>query len=241
MPQKANIRQQKSWESYVTNVRKNVIPAVNKLVVTAGIATDMQKEINALNLDFKIITDRDSENFRQFEVRKQILDSQIQGVIAEQYGLQFKNGDFNIVARPGISDDIYAKDIYPKEDISLGLHPAIIVAGIAAVTLLINSSEQTSQLEHKAKIEQVRLQKKMIEVDKAVLQLGGDPVDIWKGWKKEYFTALREIPASEPARGLIDMLLGKEGTKTALLALGGLGGLYLALKFFSRKSSGIEF
>jgi len=223
--------QTQQWAKYKNRVRMKTIPMVKAVIQLGYIALDAQKTIFDLTGSLPdIVTTRDESILNSLGYRSSILNRQISNVALQKYALQFRDGDINIV-----SWKQEEKDVYPRDEINMGIAPFVIIAGIAAFTLLVAGDQASDRLEQKAKIEALRLQKKLLEADQYMITQPAPVRASWTKWKSQAAAkakeALKNLPVS---KSFLEKFLGK-GPVMALV-IGGviIAGLLIAPPKFRR-------
>lgn len=215
------------WERYRNSFDRKTKPVVDGLLSLGGIAIDAQREIEEITGKApNIITQDQLKTLATIEYRAQILNRQINGVLTHKYAVQFDDeNQLNIVGATAAEGDIY-----PSEDMSLGLAPIIIAAGIFAVTLLMSGDAANDALEKKAKIEALKLQQRMLQADKEMMFLPESQRKQWEDWKKKAASAAKiaasQIPDSE---SWLDKFFGRKSTTILTAGAVGIAALYFLL------------
>jgi hypothetical protein len=125
--------------------------------------------------------------------------------------------------------------VYPSDEINLGLAPIIIVAGIAAVTLLLAGDQVKKGLEEKTKIEALRLQQKILAADKEMINKSDAVRKQWESWRKDAAQTIKNVATSIPGtEGLAEKLLGTKGASILVAGLVGIAALYFLIPSFRR-------
>lgn len=225
------------WLRYQNRVKEitRIITNVGKL---GGIATQMEIELNNITGKFiSIWTNNNKIELDDLVSRIEILNQQIAGVYLKKYAVKFVNDDINIVALnvAGNLEEIQ-KDTYPidNNNLNFGIAPIIVVAGIAAVTLLIGGDQAADRLESKAKIEAIRLQKKMVKANLEMAKAPEPQQKLWSKWMgKAAKMAEQAAKGSKPDVSFLDMLKQKGSTALVLVLMAAAG--VLAYSKFGKK------
>jgi hypothetical protein len=199
---------------------------VQGLVMLAQIANDAQNLANSLGVQLTIVTEADARLINEIGRRAEIIDRQITGVLLQKYGVQIDDsGGLNIVAATAPESDVF-----PNDEINLGIAPIIIVAAIAAVTLLISGDQVEEMLEKKAKIAALKLQQKMIEADRQMMSQPTEKRQQWERWKKnaaeQVSNVAKDIPGSQ---GWLQKFVGNKGTSILVAGIVGIAAVYFLL------------
>lgn len=212
--------QAQQWARYKNKVRIKTIPTVKAAIQLGYIALDAQKKIYELTSSLPdIVTTQDESILNSLGLRSEILNRQISKVALQKYGVQFVEGDINIV-----SWTQNEKDQYPSDEIQMGIAPFIIVAGIAAFTLLVAGDQAADRLETKAKLEAVRLQKKMLAADKYMITQPAPVRASWTKWKDQAAIKTKEaLKNLSVDKSFMEKFLGKGPTMGLII-----GGLVIA-------------
>ncbi len=208
--------QSEKWGRFKNRVRKSTIPKVKAVIIIAQLATDAQKEVERLTGSIPdIVTTEDEYRVGQMGHRAQILERLVHGVILHKYQLNFLAGNLNIV-----SNEQNEKDVFPLDTIKFGLHPVIVVAGIAAFTLLIAGDQATDRLEHAARLQAVKLQRDMVKADRFMAQQPKPIRDQWTRWKKSAAERAKKAAKAIGAdKSWLEKFIGSKGTMAIVIAL----------------------
>jgi hypothetical protein len=220
------------WEAYQHRFIGRTSPLVKSLVLLAQLAESAQNEIKSITGKIINIIDADqAAAINEIGRRAQILDNQITGVLLQKYAIQLDNdGKLNIVA-PSAPEG----DIYPRTDMSLGIAPIIIAAGIMAITLLIGADEANDALEKKARIEAIKLQQKMLDADREMMSLPDNQRKQWEQWKTHAAETAKNAVANIPgSSGWIEKFLGKKGSSILVAGLVAVAAAYFLIPTLRR-------
>lgn len=214
------------WVTFKTRFDGQTKPMVQGLVLLGQIANDAQNLADSLGVKLSIVTKQDADIINEIGRRAAIIDRQITGVLLQKYGVQIDDsGALNIVAASAPESDVF-----PNDEINLGIAPIIIVAAIAAVTLLIAGDQAEDMLEKKAKIEALKLQQKMIEADRQMMNKPPEVRQQWERWKKtaaeHVKTVAKDLPGSQ---GWLQKFIGNKGTSIFVAGIVGIAALYFLL------------
>jgi len=214
------------WIGFRTRFEGRTKPMVQGLVMLAQIANDAQNLANSLGVQLTIVTEADARLINEIGRRAEIIDRQITGVLLQKYGVQIDDsGGLNIVAATAPESDVF-----PNDEINLGIAPIIIVAAIAAVTLLISGDQVEEMLEKKAKIAALKLQQKMIEADRQMMSQPTEKRQQWERWKKnaaeQVSNVAKDIPGSQ---GWLQKFVGNKGTSILVAGIVGIAAVYFLL------------
>ena len=221
------IEESARWTKYKTRFIGKTKPMVQSLIVFAELANSAENEIESITgVRPEIIDDEATSRVSEIGRRAQILDNQITGVLLQKYGVQFDNsGALNIVGSSAPEEDIY-----PTEELSLGFAPIIIVAGIAAVTLLIAGDQAEDRLEKAAQIEAIKLQQKMLEADRQMMNKPEAQRRQWESWKKTAsVTAQKAAKNISGSSSWLEKFVGSKGTSILVAGIVGVAALYFLL------------
>jgi type II secretory pathway pseudopilin PulG len=227
-----NEQESRRWITYRTRFEAKTKPMVQALVLLGKMADAAQNEIQAITgTNPHIVTQEAAATINEVGRRAQILDNQITGVLMQKYGVQFDDaGNMNIVGQTADENDIY-----PTDELSLGFAPIIIIAGIAAVTLLIAGDQAEDRLEQKAKIEALKLQQRMLEADRQMMTKPEPQRAQWERWKKtaseHASTVAKSIPGSQ---GWLSKFIGSKGTSIIIAGIVGIAAVYFLVPKFRR-------
>lgn len=204
---------------------------VRALVLLARYANDAQNEITRLTGSIPdIVTTSDERIINEIGRRGELLSDYIEGVYLKRYAVRFADGDLDIVS----FNQEHTALAYPTDEIQIdgfGIAPIIVVAGIAAVTLLIAGDQAADRLEQQTKLEALKIQNKMIDADRYMATQPEPIRKQWGEWKESAATR-----AKEAAKNLrentpwIERFLGKKGTAGLFVGLFALGGIAIALR-----------
>ena len=214
--------QSKQWAAFKARVQKRTMPRATALVIARGVARDAESMAERLTgRQVLIVTPDDDQAISEIARRATLLDKYIAKAELKDYGVQFRNGDLNIVAFE--DNEATRADVYPLDSLAgFGLAPIVIVAGIAALTLLIAGDQAADRLEKEAEIEATRLQKRALDLDAQMMRQPAEVRDQWDRWKKQsHDRAIEKAKQAGANVPLLDKLIGKGG-KTSLI-----GGLLL--------------
>ena len=215
------------WMRFKTRFDAKTKPMVQGLVLLARLADRAQNFINETTGASVVLVDQNNAaNINELGRRAEIIERQITGVLLQKYGVQFDDtGAINIVAASAPESDIY-----PRDEISLGIAPIIIVAGIAAVTLLIAGDQVEDMLEKKAKIEALKLQAKMLEADRQMMSKAPEVRQQWERWKKNAAETVAKVAEDMPgSKGWLERFLGGKSTSILVAGVVGVAALYFLL------------
>jgi len=215
------------WENYQTRFIGVTSPLVKSLVALAQIAENAQAEFAKITGQQIVIVDsQTADTINEIGRRAKILDNQINGVLLQKYAIQIDgDGNLNIVA-PSAPET----DIYPRDNMSLGLAPIIIAAGIMAVTLLIAADQANDALEKKSKIEALKLQKAMIDADRQMMSRPENERRQWEQWKKNAAETAKTVAANIPGSlPWLDKFIGKRGTSILVAGIIAVAAAYLLI------------
>lgn len=220
------------WEGYKNRFVLKTSPLVKALVVLAQLGESAQNEIKRITGNGVNIVDTETAGvINEIGRRAQILDNQITGVLLQKYAIQIDgNNNLNIVA-PSAPEG----DIYPRENMALGLAPIIIAAGIMAITLLIAADDANDALEKKAGIEALKLQQKMLEADRQMMTRPENERKQWENWKKSAADtaqkAASRIPGSSP---WLEKFIGRKGSSILIAGLVAVAAAYFLIPTLRR-------
>jgi hypothetical protein len=214
------------WMRYNNRI-KTLTWTIHGVTTLGEIAESAQRAFKEITGEtFTIITDKDRLIIEGLDQRIRILLNQISGVYLKDYGVKFVDGDINIVAlRIANNTEKIQRDTYPMDNnLNLGLAPIIIVAGIAAVTILIAGDQATDRLEQKAKIEAIRLQRAMVKADLKMATAPEPQRKQWSEWKKSAAkVAEKAAKDSKVELSFLDMMKQKGSTALILVLLAAAG------------------
>jgi len=215
------------WVTYKTRFIGKTKPMVQALVVFGEIANAAQNEIERITGQRpNIVTEQQAQRINEIGRRASILDNQITGVLLQKYGVAIDDdGTLNIVAAAAPEGDIY-----PRDEMALGIAPIIIAVGIAAVTLLIAGDQAEDRLEKQAQIEATRLQQKMLAADLEMMKQPSEKRTQWEQWKKQAATRAKEAAKAIPgSTGWIQKFLGNKGTSILVAGVIGIAAAYFLI------------
>jgi hypothetical protein len=184
------------------------------------------------------IDNDDVSVLKDIQARAALMNRLADKVLLKTYAVSFQNGTLDIVAPPGIDKEAVMDDIYPAEGLQLGIAPIIVVAGIAAVTLLIAGDQAADRLETQAKVEALKLQRQMVETDQAMATADPAVKASYEKWKAQnaamFGKAMANLSADSKSTGWVERFLGSGPTMALIIGALLLGGAVA----FSKKKGG---
>jgi hypothetical protein len=213
------------WTKYRVQFQAITRPKVQALVFLAKVANAAQNEIQAITgTPQSIIDEASAKRINLLGHYSQILENQITGVALKKYGIKIDdNGEIGIFA-----DAAPEGDIFPSFS-GLGF-PFLIVAGIAAVTLLASGFITLKIIEARAKDETTRLMAKMTEADREMMNKPKEEREQWERWKKNAAKQAADAAKNIPGvNGLLERFIGTKGTSIAIGGLLGIAALYFLI------------
>ena len=229
--------EQKRWSLFYDRLDRVTLRLTKGAQSLGSIAIQMRSFVESLKVSVPSpINDSDLSVLNDIQRREAILQRLLAKLWSKEYCLTFANGTLDIVAQPGASAESVQADIYPVAGMELGIAPAIIIAAIAGITLLIAGDQAADRLEKEAKLEAIRLQKQMILTDQAMAS--ADPstkasYDKWKSQNAASFNkAVSDLVTSDSReKGFIEKFLGSGPTMALIIGALAIGG---ALMFYKR-------
>lgn len=229
--------EQRRWSLFYDRLDRVTLRLTKGTQSLGSIAIQMRSFVESLKVSVPSpINDSDLSVLNDIQRREAILQRLLAKLWSKEYCLTFANGTLDIVAQPGASAESVQADIYPEAGMELGIAPAIIIAAIAGITLLIAGDQAADRLEKEAKLEALRLQKQMIITDQAMA--AADPAakasyDKWKTQNAGSFSkAVNDLVTSDSReKGFIEKFLGSGPTMALIIGALAIGG---ALMFYKR-------
>jgi hypothetical protein len=230
--------EQRRWATFYNRLDRTTLRLTKGAQSLGSIAIQMKAFIESLNVTAPSpITDTDLSVLNDIQRREAIIQRLIAKLWTKEYCLSFANGTLDIVAKPGASAEMVQADIYPAAGMELGIAPAIIIAAIAGITLLIAGDQAADRLEKEAKLEAIRLQKQMLLTDQAMASADPAVKASYEKWKTQNASSFNKavsdlVTSDSREKGFIEKFLGSGPTMA--LIIGGLvvGG---ALAFYKRR------
>lgn len=208
------------WIAFRSRFDHRTSPMVKALVTLANLADEAQNITGTTIIDAET-----AKRVNDIGYRARIMSSQIDGVLLKNYFVQIDDtGALNIVANQ--ADEA---DIYPTEE-NLGIAPILIGIGIAVVTLLIAGDQHQRALEKEAKVEAIKLQRKMVEADLEMMSAPAEKRKQWESWKKT--TAKNADVVAKRLNGnksWMQRFVGERATSMLVAAAIGVAALYILL------------
>jgi len=225
------------WDTFFNQIIKRTFPTAHGCLGLGEGAVKLRVFLtDVLKADVPYpIDNADVVVLKDIQNRVVLLNRLIDKVLLKQYAVSFAKGTLDIVALPGTDPESVQGDIYPEEG-ALGIAPIIVVAAIAAITLLVAGDQAADRLENQAKVEALKLQQQMIKTDQAMATASPDAKSSYDKWKKQnassFGKAMDKLSGDAKSPGWIERFLGS--TPTMALVVGALliGG---ALAFSKRK------
>lgn len=220
--------QSRQWEKFQARIDGRTVPIAKGLILLARFGNDAQNEITRLTGGIPpIVTTDDERIVNEIGRRGQILERLVRGALLRNYGVRFIDGDLDIVSQT----EPNGADIYPAEGVNLGIAPIIVVAGIVAFTLLIAGDQAADRLESEAKIEALRLQKRMVDADR---EMARQPPEVRRQWSKWKDSAANQAAAAMGSirgeKGWLETFIGSRGTMGLIAGGLALAGLAMVLR-----------
>jgi hypothetical protein len=218
------------WEAFFRRATKSTLPRTKGCLLLGELAAKLRMLLES-NLKLKgipwPIDNQDVAILKDIQNRANIMNRLIEKVLLKTYAVSFQNGRLDIVAMPGTDKEAVMDDIYPAESEQLGIAPIIIVAAIAAVTLLIAGDQAADRLETQAKVEALKLQQKMVETDQAMAGAPPDAKATYDKWKQQNAASLGKAmnnlgEAKSP--GWVERFLGSGPTMALVIGALLIGG-----------------
>lgn len=228
--------EQKRWSDFYNRLDRVTLRLTKGAQSLGTIAIQMRSFVESLKVAAPSpINDSDLSVLNDIQRREAILQRLLAKLWSKEYCLTFANGTLDIVAQPGASAESVQADIYPAAGMELGIAPAIIIAAIAGITLLIAGDQAADRLEKEAKLEALRLQKQMILTDQAMA--AADPAakasyDKWKGQNAASFSkAVNDLVTSDSReKGFVEKFLGSGPTMALIIGALAIGGALMFAK-----------
>lgn len=228
--------EQKKWSDFYNRLDRVTLRLTRGAQSLGSIAIQMRSLVESLKVAAPSpINDSDLVVLNDIQRREAILQRLLAKLWSKEYCLTFANGTLDIVAQPGASAESVQADIYPAAGMELGIAPAIIIAAIAGITLLIAGDQAADRLEKEAKLEALRLQKQMILTDQAMA--AADPAakasyDKWKGQNAVSFSkAVNDLVTSDSReKGFVEKFLGSGPTMALIIGALAIGGALIFAK-----------
>jgi hypothetical protein len=229
--------ERKRWSVFYDRLDRVTLRLTKGAQSLGSIAIQMRSFVESLKVSVPSpINDSDLSVLNDIQRREAILQRLLAKLWSKEYCLTFANGTLDIVAQPGASAESVQADVYPAAGMELGIAPAIIIAAIAGITLLIAGDQAADRLEKEAKLEAIRLQKQMLSTDQAMAT--ADPAakasyDKWKSQNAASFNkAVSDLVTSDSReKGFIEKFLGSGPTMALIIGALAIGG---ALMFYRR-------
>ena len=229
--------EQKRWSLFYDRLDRVTLRLTKGAQSLGSIAIQMRSLVESLKVSVPSpISDSDLSVLNDIQRREAILQRLLAKLWSKEYCLTFANGTLDIVAQPGASAESVQADIYPAAGMELGIAPAIIIAAIAGITLLIAGDQAADRLEKEAKLEAIRLQKQMLATDQAMAT--ADPAakasyDKWKSQNAASFNkAVSDLVTSDSReKGFVEKFLGSGPTMALIIGALAIGG---AIMFYKR-------
>jgi hypothetical protein len=220
------------WESYQRRFVAKTSPMIQGLVLLAQFAEGAQREIEQITGKRPVIIDADqAATINEIGRRAQILDNQITGVLLQKYAIQIDNGGHLNIVAPSAPET----DIYPRDNMALGIAPIIVAAGIMAITLLIAADDARDALEQKAKLEAIKLQQRMLEADAAMMNRPDSERTQWERWKQNAAQAAKKAVSNIPGSGSwAEKFVGQKGTSILVAGLVAVAAAYFLIPTLRR-------
>lgn len=219
------------WNRFRNYFEQITAPKVKALVVLAQICESAESEIYTLTGTRQIIlTVKHKDVVTEIMRRSAIIDRLIQNVLLKKYGVQFDSeGNLAIVGASANEGDIY-----PRDQINLGV-AWFVVVGIAAVVLLIAGDQNNRRLAADTENEAIKLHRILVETDIKMMKESKEIRERWESWKdksaKAAKAALRDSPSTP---GWIASIFGDRGTSMLIAGAVGIAALYFLIPALRR-------
>lgn len=230
-PTEAESRRWTEWRAKT----ENVVAKGQALVLLAKVGDKMQIKIEQLTgIKPEIVTEIDGGIVNEIGRRAKILNELITGVLLRNYYVRFVDlpDVGNQIQIVSMKEEVDPSDIYPEDEIQMGIAPIIVATAIAAVVLLIAGDQASDRLNQQIEIERTKLQSRMIEADKDIVTQPPDVRAQWDAWKKSSAKTMKEMAADNPvAKSWLEKLIGETGTSALIIGALAIG----ALAFWYRR------
>lgn len=229
---KPNRDQLRTWRNFYNRLQRKTGPNVRRLILIGELAERMQTDAEQITGDGGapvFFTANNAIALRNLSLRLKVLDRLLGAVAAKKYAVTIENGRLNIVAHPGTNPEAVQSDIFPPWDQNMGAIPVpVIIAGIAALVLLIAGDQQLDRMEAETKLEERRLQRAIIDGDQKMAGADEETRAKWEKFKKgslDWFSQQAKKAGVEKI-GWIERVLGKGPTIALVAAAAGGIALY---------------
>lgn len=219
------------WNRFRNYFENVTAPKVKALGVLAKICESAEAEVETLTGTRPVILrPKDKEVITEIMRRGAIMDRLIQKVLLQKYGVQFDDkGNLAIV---GAAAD--EGDIYPRDQIDLGV-AWFVVAGIAAVVLLLAGDQNNERLAADTENEAVKLHRFLVETDVKMLKEPKEVRDRWVDWKDKSAKAARAALRDSPSKpGWLSHIFGDKGTSMIVAGAVGIAAIYFLVPALRR-------
>jgi hypothetical protein len=218
------------WDAFFRQVTKRTFPRTKGCLSlgehAANLRMLLESTLKLTGIPWPI-DNQDVAILKDIQNRAVIMNRLIDKVLLKTYAVSFQNGTLDIVALPGTDKEAVMDDIYPAENAQLGIAPIIVVAAIAAVTLLIAGDQAADRLETQAKVEALKLQQKMVETDQAMAGAPPDAKATYDKWKQQNAASLGKAMTNlgdAKSPGWVERFLGSSPTMALVIGALLIGG-----------------
>lgn len=226
-----NSQEINQWNRFRKRFEGSVAPKIKGLVLLAQIARSAENkiaEITGGNPD--IITDEQTAIISEIGRRGAIIDRQITGVLTQKYGVQWNENGLNIVGSGAPESDIY-----PRNGLEFGIVPWLVVAGIAAVVLLMSGDQVVEGLSKKSETEAVKLQRRLVDADIEMMKRPEADRKRWEKWKAESAKAARAALRDSPETpSWFGHIFGEKSTSILIAGAVGIAAVYFLVPMMRR-------
>lgn len=227
-PTTTEIKRWNHFRNYFENVTG---PKIKALGVLTKICQSAENEIETLTgTKPQLVTDKDKEIIAEIGRRGAIIDRLIQKVLLRRYGVQIDD-DGNLTIVGAQADE---GDVYPQNEINMGV-AWLVVVGIAAAVLLLAGDQNNERLAADTENEAIKLQRRLIEQDIKLLQAPKEVRDRWVEWKDKSAKAARAALRDSPTTpGWFGKIFGQKGTSILIAGIVGIAAVYFLVPVMRR-------
>jgi hypothetical protein len=185
------------------------------LLATATATERKVRELAPLSMsEFTIVTPTTRANVVRLKTIADKMMRQLKKVNSHDYGVQFIDGQINIVS--GVDDAESRKDVIRNDDLDFGFAVTttiIIVTGIVSLTVLASGDNAVSEANAQANVEAARLQRAMVEADREMMRQPEKTRTQWEAWRKQTANIVKDAVKNVPKEAsFLDRFAKSAGT-----------------------------